>query len=46
MFNIMEEEEVGDAPIIYISYDTHIQMQVNKLQIIYEKNTKEKILGV
>lgn len=35
-----------DEPIIFIAYDSHINMQVNKLEIIYEKNTKEKILGV
>lgn len=35
MFNMMEEEDAVDEPIIYIAYDSHINMQVNQLEIIY-----------
>jgi hypothetical protein len=46
MFSMMEEEAGDGSPLIYIPYDSHIRLIAKKIEIIYEKNTAEKILAV
>ena len=47
MFNIMDtHHEDQNTPNIFIKYDSQINMRVNYLQIIYEKNKNERILSL
>ena len=48
IFSMIEEqeEEKADQPHIYIPYDSTIDLRVARLEVVYSKNDKEKILSL